>query len=87
MIYLAAPAIDVAGSVRAEGGRGGPLGGPPAEMLGADGGAGGLGRIRISVLPPHCVLSGTLAPVLVDGCAETPAPGVAGKTFIGTYPD
>jgi hypothetical protein len=49
------------------------------------GGAGGLGRIRISVgAGVDCSLGGAFDPPLEDGCAPASA---AGKTFIATYPE
>jgi hypothetical protein len=47
-------------------------------------GAGGLGRIRLSVPTAGCMLGGTFAPPLASGCAPS---AMAGTTFVATYPD
>ena len=73
VIYLAAPALEVTGELDA---------GPGAA--GRRGGAGGLGRIRLSTVPERCVLFGRYDPPLVDGCAPTGAQ--PGRTFIDLYP-
>ena len=85
LIYLSAPSIRVTSSaaVSAVGGGGG------AQSLfatGGRGGNGGLGRIRISVAPATCTLSGAFSPPLAGGCSPT-APAVPGAAFIGIYPN
>jgi hypothetical protein len=76
LIYLSAPVLDLRGVVSAAGGAGG--------SGQHNGGAGGLGRIRISTNPAMCTLEGALTPPLVDGC--NPA-NQSGYTYIATYPN
>ncbi|MCB9737511.1 MAG: hypothetical protein H6745_33445 [Deltaproteobacteria bacterium] len=83
VIYLSAPAIAVTGQLVAAGG--GRLEGSP--LASGQPGDGGLGRIRLSVDPTSCELTGAFTPPLVDGCAVTEAPGVAGHAYIGPWPD
>ena len=82
VIYLAAPTITVTSSatVSATGGVGG-LGSEFAT--GGAGGSGGPGRIRLSVTPSSCKLSGSFNPPLAAGCTET---NKVGATYIGAYP-
>lgn len=79
VIYLSAPVIQVAGVVSSVGGEGGK---PSAE-----GGKGGLGRIRLSVDPARCSLAGTFTPGLASNCGVSPAAGTPGKVFIGAFPN
>lgn len=76
VVFLSAPELVVTGSIEAKGG----------ESVNS-GGAGGLGRIRISVDPLRCTLSGTLTPAPADGCSPSPAGGTRGATFIATWPE
>lgn len=78
---MAAPEVRVlpAARVSASGGAGGPSPYP--------GGAGGLGRIRVSALPELCTLTGTLDPAPVSGCTPTPGAGTSGRIYVGVYPD
>jgi hypothetical protein len=80
VIYLAAPELTNRGRVTARGGSAMPT------TCGAAG-RGGLGRIRLSVLPERCVPFGTFDPPLpAGGCVRTPAPGVPGRTYIDVFP-
>jgi len=83
LIYLAAPTITVASSatISAKGGVGG-LGSEFAT--GGAGGSGGPGRIRLSVAPSSCKLSGSFNPPLAAGCTET---NKVGATYVGAYPN
>lgn len=78
VIYLAAPAITIAGNVSA---LGGASGGPSAP-----GGVGGLGRIRLSVDPAQCTVTGTLAPSFTASCVATAGGGTAERVYVGVYP-
>jgi hypothetical protein len=84
VIYLQAPAITVAGSatLSVAGGAGGA---PSVFATGGAGGRGGTGRLRLSVNPASCALTGTFNPPLAAGCAPT-APGMRGNVYVGTYP-
>lgn len=77
VVVLASPVLQIpaGAAVSARGGAAGTLGG-----------AGGPGRLRLSVTPAGCSLGGTFDPPLVSGCAPT-SPGVAGRAFVGTWPD
>lgn len=79
VIYLSAPSLQVAGSVSSVGG---PGGGPSAP-----GGLGGLGRIRLSVDPAHCALTGTFKPELMAGCNPSVGGGMPDHVFIAAFPD
>ncbi len=83
VIYLSAPAIDVvSGTLSVEGGVAGSL---PACAPSA--GHGGLGRLRLLVIPARCHLTGSWNPPLpTGGCAVTPT-AAAGQVYIGAYPD
>ena len=84
MIYFYAPALTVpnGSTVGADqGGNGISFGG------GGFGGAGGLGRIRISVLPTRCSLAPVFHPTLDEGCAFTPGAGTPDSAYIRQYPD
>ena len=65
--------------VSAAGGRGGGVN--------CVGGNGGLGRVRLSVLPALCRLSGTFTPPLPTGGCVPAATPAANTTYIGTYPN
>jgi hypothetical protein len=75
VIYLAAPQLTVGGTVSAAGG----IAGGPAGV----GGAGGLGRIRISAVTANCALTGTFTPPLASACNVTSAAGVV---YITAFP-
>ena len=45
-----------------------------------------LGRVRISVDPARCELSGTVAPPLVGGCTPTPPERAVGHAYVGRWP-
>ena len=79
-IYLASPIVTVTGTANAVGGSGGTRG---ANVSGGDGGRGGLGRIRFSVSPATCTVSGAFNPPLRSGCAVTNSAGFA---YIAGYP-
>ena len=78
-MFLAAPEMEIRGTVSAVGGLGN-LG------MGGLGGAGGPGRIRLSVLPERCTLFGTWTPALVSGCAPTRTAPVDGRVYIDVFP-
>jgi hypothetical protein len=64
----------------------GGAGGAQSEFAtGGGGGPGGLGRIRLSVSPATCTLSGSFNPPLAAGCAAQPA--AAGFAYVGVYPN
>ena len=48
------------------------------------GGTGGLGRIRLSVVPERCTMGLTSTPPVMAGCTETT---MSGYVYIGRYPD
>jgi hypothetical protein len=80
-IYLAAPAISLFGEVRAQGGEGGRGNGC------GNGGSGGLGRVRLSVDPVRCEVTGTSVPPVPTGCAPSPDGGVPGQAYVGAWPN
>ena len=84
VIYVQAPSITVGSSAKisAAGGQGGFA---SIFASGGGGGTGGLGRIRLSVTPATCSLSGTFDPPLASSCAPTATP-VAGRAYVGVYP-
>ncbi|MCA9614892.1 MAG: hypothetical protein KC586_19175 [Myxococcales bacterium] len=49
------------------------------------GGSGGLGRIRMSLVPERSSLGGTIAPALADGATPTAMP-VLERVYIDVYP-
>ena len=79
-IYLATPVLSVSGTISAAGGAGGHHG---ANVSGGDGGAGAIGRVRISASLASCTLGGTVVPALRSACnANT----TAGYPYIAAYP-
>ena len=76
-IYIAAPAVSLAGDVDASGGAGGD------GFSSANGGLGGIGRIRISALAERCIVSGTTVPPMMGACASTDAEGFV---YIAEFP-
>jgi hypothetical protein len=84
VIYLSAPSITVTPSatVSAAGGSGG---GTSEFATGGGGGNGGMGRIRLSVAPASCTLSGAFTPALQQGCTAKPA--ASGFAYVGVYPN
>jgi hypothetical protein len=77
VIHLyASSTTSVTGTVQAVGGAGGTT----TSCLANNGGAGGLGRIKISAPTGACTLGGSFNPPLVSGC--TPSGAVAGRTFV-----
>ena len=84
LIHLAAPEVAVYGAISANGGAGGTAFGPnPCR----DGGNGGLGRIRLSVDPVRCEVTGTSNPPIPTGCAPSPDGGVPGQAYVGMWPN
>jgi hypothetical protein len=83
-VFVYAPAIqvDVGARVSAIGGAAGSA--PPDYGVG---GAGGLGRIRISALSASCMLAGTFTPPLAASCGVSPVGGTRGDTYVATYPN
>jgi hypothetical protein len=79
---LASPSLRVDGVVRAVGGAPGTA--PSSTPY--HGGAGGLGRIRLSTLAEECAITGDVRPAPVAACAPTPAP-VPERTYVGRYPN
>ena len=82
VIVLASPSLRVDGVVRAVGGAPGTA--PSSTPY--HGGAGGLGRIRLSTLAEECAITGDVRPAPVAACAPTPAP-VPERTYVGRYPN
>jgi cysteine-rich repeat protein len=82
VIYLAAPTLTVASGavVSAVGGIGGVS---PGSACGG-GGAGGLGRVRISARLTTCSLSGNFTPPLSSGCSLSVADE---HVYIGAFPN
>jgi hypothetical protein len=79
VVFLAAPELEVRGTISA-------VGGGLSDTGGNVGGAGGPGRIRLSVLPERCTLFGSWTPALVSGCAPTRTAPVPGRVYIDVYP-
>lgn len=71
VIHLWTPQLSTFGTISVAGGAGGR--GNPMTAAGT-GGTGSLGRLKIDVLARACVLSGSIAPALVAGCAEATTP-------------
>jgi hypothetical protein len=88
LIFLSAPRVTVESTAIVDV-RGGP-GGSGMGIGGVGGGNGGLGRIRIAVLPRpgFCALRGSFFPGFATGtaCEISPAGGVPGRVFVGTFP-
>jgi hypothetical protein len=84
LIYVSAPSVTVGGGavLSAVGGGGGAQ---SVFATGGGGGDGGLGRIRLSVTPATCSLSGSFNPPLSQGC--TAKPPTAGFAYVGVYPN
>ncbi len=84
LIYLTAPSITTGASsvVSTAGGRGGA---GSVFATGGGGGTGGVGRIRVSVTPTSCALSGAFTPALASGC--TPAAATPGRAYLAAYPN
>lgn len=87
VVFLYAPAMTVSGRVTAAGGPAINLMRNSCGMVGTlSGGAGGLGRIRISVANTTtgaCALGGTFNPPLASGCTNNTA---ACQAYVATYP-
>lgn len=77
VLYLVAPALDLRGTLSAAGGT---VASPSTSY-------GGLGRIRLSVDPRRCSLTGSFTPGRPGGCDPSPAGGLRGLTYIGQYPN
>ncbi|MFO0624493.1 MAG: Dickkopf N-terminal cysteine-rich domain-containing protein [Polyangiales bacterium] len=77
VIHLWAPSVQTQGRVSAAGGIGGASAVPTNR-----GGAGGIGRVAVSVTTPRCALGGSFTPQLLDGCGLSASPGRVGvRTF------
>ncbi len=75
VIYLSAPELESLGRVSA-------IGGGTAGCR-----SGGVGRIRLSVLPERCTAWGAFDPPLpTGGCVPSATPAPPGRTYIDTYP-
>jgi hypothetical protein len=87
-IHLVAPELDLRGRLSALGGDAGITTTTAGDCtLGAATSDGGLGRIRLSVLPERCTLFGAFSPALpATGCARTPGAGTPGRVYIDDYP-
>ncbi|MFO0650095.1 MAG: MopE-related protein [Polyangiales bacterium] len=84
LIYLSAPALDVvSGTLSVAGGSGSQ----PLGCVDANGGRGGLGRLRLSVLPSRCNVTGTWTPPLPAGGCVATTTSTPGQVYIGVYPD
>ncbi|HJL35343.1 MAG TPA: MopE-related protein, partial [Polyangiaceae bacterium LLY-WYZ-15_(1-7)] len=82
VIYVAAPEVRISGEASTAGGNGG-VGGPRDF---SNGGAGGIGRIRISAVPERCTLVGTFVPAAADvGCSPT-VPAIPERVYVDVYP-
>lgn len=84
-IAIAAPVVVIDGVVDTAGGAGGRPVGPSS---GYNGGAGGMGRVRVSVFPGRCTLSGNWVPQLEGSSCPlssltSPTPGRAVITDYG----
>ena len=81
VIYLSAPEFINDGVVTAAGGAAGTKG----STFCGNGGAGGPGRVRLSVLPELCDTVGAIVPQLDGPCAET-VQWTPGTAYVGLYP-
>lgn len=83
LVYLAAPVLTVNGRVSAVGGAQGTN-----TSCGADGGNGGLGRVRLSTDPSTCTLgpSSSITPGLAGGACAAGAPA-SGSAYLAAWPD
>jgi hypothetical protein len=83
LVYLASPVLTVNGSVSASGGAAGTN-----AACGADGGAGGVGRVRLSTDPAMCTLgpSSSITPGLVGGACSAGA-ATSGSAYLAPWPD
>jgi hypothetical protein len=87
VIHLVAPELELRGRVSAVGGNCTYAPATTTCPLGASTSDGGLGRIRLSVLPDRCTLFGTITPAIPEaGCARTPGAGIPGRVYIDEYP-
>jgi hypothetical protein len=83
VIFLSSPNITVAAGATVS--TAGGAGGAQSEFAtGGGGGPGGLGRIRLSVTPSTCTLSGSFNPPLSSACS---AASKSGATYVGVYPN
>jgi len=82
VVALLAPSVTIEGRLDARGGAGG------TNPCGANGGAGGFGRVRISVDPARCTIGGAagIDPSLATG-ACTPGPAADGRAYVSAWPD
>lgn len=87
VIYLASPAIriDSGSLIDAGGGAGGDVVRTCGISGAGRGGAGGMGRIRLSVEPTTCtVTASTMPPMPAAGCVPNSTPG---EVHVGAYPN
>jgi hypothetical protein len=86
VVFVYAPNVSVASgaTVSAVGGAGGT---GATIYSNTPGGAGGLGRVRISALTTACSLNGAFNPPLVSACALTAGAGTAGRAYIAAFPN
>ena len=73
VIYIAAPTLRLLGSMSA-------VGGAPTTT----GGAGGLGRIRISTLAERCEIAATSNPPFISGCEASSQPE---SVYVARFPE
>ena len=85
VVYLSAPRMDLHGTMDARGGAGGAN--RQTECASVTGGAGGLGRVRLSVDPSQCSPPDTSFPPVGTGCAPSPDGGVPGQAYVGLWPN
>ena len=87
VVYLSAPTLLVTGTVSAAGGAGGSFTNNSCGVVAtATGGAGGVGRIRVSAsntTAGACMLGGTFNPPLASGCATSTT---ACQAYVTTFP-
>ncbi|MEZ4394360.1 MAG: hypothetical protein R3A48_25080 [Polyangiales bacterium] len=86
MLFVYAPSVSVASgaTLSAVGGAGGT---GATIYSNTPGGAGGLGRIRISAATTSCALNGAFNPPLVSACSLTAGAGTAGRAYIASFPN
>ncbi|MBO6933774.1 MAG: putative metal-binding motif-containing protein [Deltaproteobacteria bacterium] len=85
VLYLASPSIRIDSGALVDA-SGGARGGVGRSCTGTGrGGAGGLGRIRLSVEPSTCTIdTPTMPPMPAAGCVPS---GNAGEVYVGAYPN
>lgn len=84
VVYLSAPEIVCDGCALSATG-GARVDHPYSRAVG---GAGGLGRLRLSVRVSRCQMGGTVNPPMpAGGCVVSPPGGSPGVAYVGEYPD